>query len=103
MARLGDVGHTGFVMRSEDASHPRVLRAPGLRNRLRDVAPTAAGVPGHLSLAIVRADPNYAGLRGRFGDRGDRAMLNGRARRTDLRGIVGRQIRADLLPRIAAI
>src|SRR5262245_51716320 len=103
MARFGDVCHARFVMRSEDARHPCVLRSARTGDRFRDVGPTAARVPGHLRLAVVSADPDHARLRGRFVNRGDRAILNGRARRTDLRGVVCSQIGADLLPGLAAV
>ena len=56
-----------------------------------------------MGLAIIRADPDHPGLRRRFVNRGDRTMLNGRARLTDLRGIVRSQVRTDLLPGLAAI
>src|SRR5262245_48128973 len=92
-----------MVVRGEDSRHLRVLRPAGLRNHFCDVIPTAARVPGHLRLTIIRSDPDHAGLRGRFGDRGDRAMLDGRARQADLRGIIGRQVGTDLLPGLASI
>src|SRR5262245_44362122 len=103
MARFGDVGRARFLMRSEDARHPRVFRAASLRNRFRDIIPTAASISGHLRFTVIRADPDYPGLHRRFGDSGYRAMLNGCARLADLRGIVGRQVGADLLPCLSAI
>src|SRR5262249_3905958 len=64
MARFGDIDGARRVMRSEDASHPRVFWAPDLSQCASDVTPTTACVPGHLRLTIVSADPDYAGLRG---------------------------------------
>src|SRR5262245_30657067 len=103
MARLGDVSRARFEMGGEDACHPGVFRPARSGDLLRAIRPTCPAVSRHLYFAVIRAYPYDAGLRGRFRNRRDRAMLNGRSGRADFCRIVRRQVWADLPPRVAAI
>ena len=62
-----------------------------------------AVVAGHLHFAIIRAHPDDAGPRGGFGDRDDRAVLNGGVLGIDLLRIIRSEVRADHFPVIAAV
>src|SRR5262245_33136303 len=103
MARLGDVSRARFEMGGEDACHPGVFRPARSGDLLRAIRPARPTVFCQLYFAVIRACPDDAGLRGRFRNRRDRAMLNRRAGRADLRRIVRRQVGANLPPRVAAI
>ncbi len=96
--------------RGIDAGDPRVGRQ--VRDVPRHVGPVGAAVARDLDVAVVRADPEDVLVARLLGDAVDRAVVLGRGvvdRQAAglalalLLGVVGRQVRGDLLPGVTPI